>query len=356
MAAYGALDRLLHRAALGVAPLAELAFDLDQKAARPDPATVAAGRHVFVAGLARAGTTVLMRRFHGQGVFRALTYRDMPFVLAPNLWRRVAALSQRTRPAAQRAHGDRILVDLDSPEGLDEVFWRVFDGPRYITRTHLLPHDPDAETLDQYVRYVGAILRAGPQPATRYLSKTNTSILRLPALRRAFPRALLLVPFRAPLAQAASLHRQHHLFQEAQARDPFIRTYMSWLGHHEFGQDHRPARFDAAGAARLAALTPDGPDYWLEVWAQAYGWLARTAPPEAVFVCYEDLCRDPDVWAGLAARAGLAPGDSAGAAPFVAGADADGTGKAADPDRLAAATALYHRLVQRARAARSAGG
>ena len=279
-----------------------------------DGAEVRQAPHVFVSGLARAGTTILMRRIHASGEFRSLTYRDMPFVLAPNLWGRVSAMSKTEAKAAERAHGDNIAVDVDSPESFDEAFWRVFDGESYIARDHLAPHAPDDETRDRFADYVTAILASG-DGATRYLSKNNNNVLRLGALRATFPRAALLVPFRDPAAQARSLMRQHANFFDQQSDDGFTRAYMGWLGHHEFGGDHRPFRFDAAGAARLAAGDPKGDAYWLELWTQVYGWLERSAPEDAIFVCYEDLCADPQVWAALgtpgAAELLLLPEDAA---------------------------------------------
>ena len=45
-------------------------FDLERATAPPPPAGSATGRHVFVAGLARAGTTALTRAIHGSGGVR----------------------------------------------------------------------------------------------------------------------------------------------------------------------------------------------------------------------------------------------------------------------------------------------
>jgi len=343
---YSFLDRMLHRAALQVGPIAELSFDLDQKSVKTDPADVAAGKHVFVSGLARAGTTILMRRFYGTGGYCSLTYRNMPFVLAPNLWKKLSKVSERNVEAAERAHGDRILVDVDSPESLDEVFWRVFDGDSYITKTHLGPHAPDAETLQKFVAYINAILNAGGEGAARYLSKNNNNILRLASIRKAFPNAAILIPFRDPVAHAGSLLRMHVNFVDSQADDAFVKSYMSWLAHHEFGLDHRPFRFDAVGAERLAAYKPGQLDYWLEVWRQTYGWLETSAPEDAVFVCYEDLCQDPSVWSRLAAVAGVENAVS-DEEPFVLSqAKTDGDVAPALMDEV---RAIYGRLVDRGR-------
>ncbi|GAB5467240.1 MAG: sulfotransferase [Rhodospirillales bacterium] len=342
---YSALDRLLHRLALQVTPVAAMSFDLDQRRVKRDPQEIVQARHVFVSGLARAGTTVLMRQFHASGAYRSLTYRDMPFVLAPNLWRALSQTSKRDAVAAERAHGDGLLVDFDSPESLDEVFWHVFAGESYLHKTYLTPHEPDADLVRKYVCYVNAILSAQAVPGSRYLSKNNNNLLRLGAIRQAFPQALILIPFRQPLAQAASLLRQHRNFLDLQAADRFARAYMTWLAHHEFGRDHRPFRFDETQPRADSLYDTDGLDYWLEGWCRAYDWLARCAPEDAVFVCYEDLCDGPSVPDRLADLAGLPTLGGAGA--FVAGAVSD---EAARDSALAArARDLYERLVERAR-------
>lgn len=351
MTAYSFLDRLLHRAALQVGPIAELSFDLDQRVAAKAGADDGLERPVFVCGLARAGTTILMRRFYATGAFCSLTYRNMPFILAPNLWVRLTKGSQRKMAATERAHGDRILVDFDSPESLDEVFWRIFAGDDYIARDHLRVHTADADTRAKYTAYIRAILHADADRGRRYLSKNNNNILRLTSIAAAFPSATILIPFREPMAHAGSLLRQHRNFAEQQSSDRFVRAYMRWLAHHEFGDDHRPFRFDDEGARRLQALRPDQLDYWLELWLQTYAWLEQTAPSNACFVSYEDLCSDPEVWHRLATLAEVAAREAADE-PFVA--SRSRLDEAADPHRRATATAtateLHDRLVARARA------
>ncbi len=334
---YGPLDRFLHRLALHYPSSAEMSFDLDQMMVRSDPRAIAGRRHVFVSGLARAGTTVLMRRFHATGQFRSLTYRDMPFVLAPNLWSRISGASRRHVEAAERAHGDWLVVDLDSPESLDEVFWRVFAGDEYLKPDRLVPHEPQDAVVAKYVRYVNAILASDPAGRERYLCKDNNNILRLGAIRRAFPEAVILVPFRNPFSHAESLRRQHAQFCELQARDRFAQQYMTWLAHHEFGLGHRRFRFDAAAPAGAG---PESTGYWLSLWIETYAWLERARPESAHFVCYEDLCSNPDVWAAIA-RIAAVPVAASGE-PFEAStrtAPEPGVGPDAD-----AAQALYARL------------
>ena len=107
-------DRLLHRIVLGLPWVGKASFDIDGLLTRKFHET-ASVKHVFISGLARAGSTILMRTFYQTGLFRSLTYRDMPFVLMPGLWQQVVKLSRKKGALRQRAHGDGISVDYDSP-------------------------------------------------------------------------------------------------------------------------------------------------------------------------------------------------------------------------------------------------
>lgn len=342
MSDYGILGRALHRMMLGSTAVAETGFSIDQALSKArQPADVGQGRHVFVSGLARAGTTALMRRIHAGGAFRSLTYADMPFVLAPNLWSMIRGGRVKRIEAGERAHGDGVIVDAESPESLDEVFWRIFDGESYIRPDRLLPHDPDTALTDRFTAYVGAILASSGD--RRYLSKNNNNVLRLPALARTFPNAVILVPFRAPMDHAGSLLSQHRRFGERHASDAFSANYMRWLVHHEFGGDHRPfATHD------LSEHAPDTLAYWLDQWIGVHTHLLRSAPETAQFVCYEDLCDDAALWPALAARLGIDAGAGSDA-PFVRAA-ARPPGDPLPAAQLARAGEIYATLRQRARA------
>jgi hypothetical protein len=342
---YSFLDRTLHRLALHYTPIADVSFDLDQSTVRSDPSSIVARRHVFVSGLARAGTTLLMRKFHASGRYRSLTYRDMPFVLAPNLWRRMSLLSRRDIQTAERAHGDNVLVDADSPESLDEVFWRIFAGEEYLERNRLKPHSPDDDVVQKYVRYVNAILSAHETPLERYLSKNNNNILRLGAIQRAFPNALILIPVRNPLQQAHSLFRQHVRFSEMQGQREFALSYMTWLAHHEFGLDHRPFQFQPDRPCPYPASTLN---HWLHIWCETYEWLEHSKPQTALFVCYEDLCLQPHVWMRLAELAEIPAADGIGETFRLSERPLEGSVDRTLADRAAT---IHERLVESARSA-----
>ncbi len=286
---YGTTSKLLHRLALATPFVAQASHDLESMLNRQSSGA-RNGRHVFVAGLARAGTTVLMRSLYRSGEFRSLTYRDMPFVLMPKTWSGISSLFRRHKAEEERAHGDRVMVNFDSPEAFEEVFWRSFCGDEYIYDTALKPHHPGEETIEQFQRFVGNVLTSNESDGReRYLSKNNNNLLRLPAIAEAFPKAVIFIPFREPFQHAFSLKKQHELFLSTHAQDHFSLDYMNWLGHHEFGGNHRPFRFGESGLT-LEDYRPDSLEYWLCCWADSYAYVLNHLPAAARLISYEDLC------------------------------------------------------------------
>ena len=332
---YSLSDRVLHRLALASPMRAEMFHDIEKgmflKSAPAD-----AGNHVFVCGLARAGTTILMREIHGSDAFGSLTYADMPLVLAPNLWRKMSGRGVEAGEKKERAHGDGIAVDYHSPEALDEVYWRTFTGDKYIFKDRLIPHKPKKSIIAGYRDLMRLVmLRTGKR---RYLSKNNNMILRLPALAKAMPEALFLVPVRDPVSHTMSLLSQHRRFKTA---DSFTQQYMQWLGHHEFGATHRPFVW---GEEQVSG-DPDTPDYWLARWISAHRALLSAAQewPNILLIPSDDLSRDPALWPAIARRIGIdsKPLQEIRGLP---------ERTAPDIDRTTEAHELYQQLVTQARA------
>jgi len=286
-------DRLLHIIALGVPQIGKIWFEIDQiltqnkdgKQTHPP---------VFISGLARAGTTILLRTFYETGRFRSLTYRDMPFVLMPGIWKRISRPFHQREAEKERAHGDGIAVNFDSPEAFEEVFWRTFSSDEYLFDDSLTQYSPNEEVIHQFRQFVAQVLSSADQPhQQRYLSKNNNNILRLGSIRRAFPDALIIVPFRDPVQHSISLFLQHKKFCASHEQDPFSRKYMEWLGHHEFGGTHRPFHFGGCYAITVRNHHAGNINYWLSLWINTYRYLLDTAPSDTVFICFEELCRNP---------------------------------------------------------------
>ncbi|MDZ5696215.1 sulfotransferase [Chelativorans sp. M5D2P16] len=345
---YSALDKALHNFAFA-SPERQLALSsIEDKVWRRTIEAVQAERPVFVTSLPRAGTTILLELLAGQGEFASATYRNMPFTMAPLLWGQFSRVFRKTGAKAERAHGDGIAVDFDSPEAFEEMIWMAFWPGHYgkarIGLWTAADRKPDFEAF--LARHMRKIV-AGKSGAFRYVSKDNANIARLPLLAAAFPDAQVVIPIRNPAAQVASLMRQHRRFCELHARDRFARQYMEGIGHFEFGAALRPIAFpgapeDAGGAEHA--------DYWLRYWIAAYNHVLATAPGGAVFVDHDALSARPTDHLPLLAEA-LGVGDRTA---FLAASETFRAPKpspelpGASPLLMRRATALHRALLARA--------
>ena len=296
-ARYGGLERLLHRLAFAALPLQKSLTELEDRLYARRAAGVKVSRPVFIASLPRAGTTLLLETIAALPGFAAHTYRNMPFLLIPLLW---DTLSRRFHAAGgkiERAQGDGVSIGFDSPEAFEEVLWRAFHPAQY-GADRILPWSADAgfdcaefdAFMGQHIRKL-ATLRIGAGPA-RYLSKNNGNLSRLGKLARLFPDAAILIPFRNPVDHAASLLRQHLLFERLHANEPFTRRYMADLGHYDFGANLRPIDFDH-WLDEAGLEPPNAANFWLRYWQAAFSHILANLNDQAVLVSYDSLCAAP---------------------------------------------------------------
>jgi hypothetical protein len=304
------LQVALHRLAFATKTAQIGLADLERVWFRRELARVRVGAPVLITALPRAGTTMLTTLLAGCPEFATPTYRDLPFVLCPMLWRALSRRFPRHDAARERAHGDGIPITLDSPEAGEEVLWGAF-WPEHYTARSVVPwrdcrRDEFVGFYTEHRRKVVA-LRAREEPlANRYLAKNNLHVARLPALWQAVPDATVVVPFRDPLQQAFSLRQQHLRFLGIHREQPFARWYMRSLGHCEFGADLRVVDFAGWVGAR-DLTTAEHLSFWLEYWLHAYRHLLGIHDDRLVFVDFADLAQRRDT-APLAARLALADG------------------------------------------------
>jgi len=248
---YNFWQQFLHRIALSSRFMREMAFDFE-KTIFLKKSKVEIKNPVFVTGLARAGTTILLEAIHASGKFSSLSYLDMPFVMAPSLWGKIGT-KDNDQEKTERAHGDGIMVNVHSPEAFEEVFWQTFS-------------QQDAEA--QFKSYIRLIVNSYQRP--RYLSKNNQNVNRIDVLQKILPSAKILIVYRDPINHANSLLRQHMDFSKAQKKDSFIKNYMDWINHSEFGLSYQPITSE-----NLEYSNPDCIDHWLEQWYLLYERLTR---------------------------------------------------------------------------------
>lgn len=273
-------------------------------------------RPIYVTGLARGGTTILLEALASVPGIATHRYRDFPLVLAPLLWDRLFARMSSSHVAeAERAHGDGIMVTPDSPEAMEEVVWMAFfDHLHAVGRSHVLDADAANPKFDQFYRdHIRKMLLA--RGGARYVAKGNYNVTRLDYLLHLFPDARFVVPVRAPEGHIASLVKQHALFNKYCADNLRARRHLRRVGHFEFGPDRMAINTGEDGvAAEIEGLWAAGEEVrgWAQYWHSIHDFLlARLDANPALraatlLVRYEDLCASPgETLRTLASHCGL---------------------------------------------------
>ena len=272
---YSWLEQKLHKFALSSQFMREVTFDSESTNISPSSKT---GDHVFITGLARAGTTILLNALYKSNIFASLSYADMPFVLAPNLWSKIS-FNKKNLELKERAHRDGIKVSKESPEAFEEVFWKTFSDEEY------------EELEDKFRVYVGNIIRKYKKE--RYLSKNNQNIKRVELITSIFSNAKILIIFREPIQHAYSLLTQHKKFIEDSKNDNFISKYMKWIGHTEFGPNYIPIQNQNLNFPNDLEI-----NHWIEQWYLTYSdsFQSLKNKKNVHFISYEKLCSRKDYW------------------------------------------------------------
>src|SRR6185436_18972190 len=169
-------------------------------------APISIEKPIYIAGLARSGSTVLLETvaaFEGVASHR---YRDFPFVFTPYWWNKYLDKTPRKQADPRpRVHADGLAVSPESPEALEEPLWMGFfpmchdSAASQVLDAHT--DQPDFEHFYRnHLRKVLAI-RGGK----RYACKANYHVSRLEYLLKMFPDARIILPIRKPRDHVASL-------------------------------------------------------------------------------------------------------------------------------------------------------
>lgn len=294
---YSPGDQLIHHLAFSTGGVQKAVASLEDRLLARRLAACDTSRPVFITALPRAGTTLLLECCARVPELASHSYRDMPFLLSPLAWSAFSRVFRKRGEAHERAHGDGMLIDFDSPEALEEVVWKAFwrrhyAGDRVIPWTDPAPDDRFERFLRSHMAKVILLRRGRRAREARYVSKNNLNIARLRLLHALFPDSVIVVPFRDPMQHALSLLRQHRNFLKIHAEDPFAAEYMREIGHYDFGENLCPVDFDG-WFDRRDATDPLGLAFWLEYWLVAYTHISGQHADIVQFVDYDGLCEQP---------------------------------------------------------------
>ena len=265
---------------------------------------VAIRKPIYIAGLARSGTTILLELLAQHPHLATHRYRDFPPVLTPWFWNWfVDRAGAGGEAASERAHGDGIEVTSESPEAFEEVIWMAFFRQLHDPAANaILTADTANGNFEKFYRdHIRKLLllRGGE----RYLSKANYNLTRLSYLYKLFPDAKFILPVRDPVWHIASLQRQHERFCREHQRDQRLQRHMSRSGHFEFGLDRRPINSgNTEVTSKVQQFWSNGHEEegWALYWKDLYGRVADLLETDealrdaTLVVDYDVLCANPE--------------------------------------------------------------
>lgn len=289
---YTPLEKFLHYVFLGNANIARFLFKFELTRNKKLLNNSKTLQNVYVSGMARAGTTVLMQYLAEIPQFKSLSYRNMPFIFLPRTWLKHSLKKEAFE--TERFHKDGLKHSVDTQEALEEPFWRNFLGSVFIKENVITAHTIDDKTYKNYQSFRKLI--AGD---SIYLAKNNNHLLRAESLhahdKAVGEKSITIIPFRHPYTQAKSLLTQHKNLSDLQKRNEFALDYMDFLVHHEFGIHHKIAVLKNGEDSDLVKGDENKIEYWMDVWYSFYIDVFECYSDKEDFhlFCYEKFVEDP---------------------------------------------------------------
>lgn len=229
---------------------------------------------VYITGLARAGTTLLLNILASHPRLTSFKYCDYYGAFTPFAADRLfCAAGLGAARKQQRAHADGVLVNAYSPEAMEEILWMQFfdylHDPAVNNAVEAHTSHPEFEAV--YAATLAKLLLC--RDAERIVSKNNYNITRIAYLAKLYEGARFVIAVRHPLAHIASLVRQHQR-NLAHFSSSMHRQYLRRAGHFEFGHERVPITIDADKTQHIQRLWGQGREAegWAEYWNAIYAW------------------------------------------------------------------------------------
>jgi hypothetical protein len=275
------MKTVLHRIAFKMPQLNKLFYEFEKTTLLGTDINI-----ILITGLARSGTTSLLNELVKNDSVFSLKYQNMPFVLAPKFQNILQNKASLDINIIERSHKDDIFINEFSPEAFDEVFFKVYEDEKFNYKDKLLQYE--SNYINKYLDFINHCLFV--KQKNIYLTKNNNHILRLSQLIETH-KFKILVTFREPLSHASSLLKQHIIHSKLQESDSFFLKYMNYLGHHEFGLNHKFFLFEKP---RIDPTKYTGNNYWLAQWINYYHYILelieRFQNDKFLLVPFNDWC------------------------------------------------------------------
>ncbi len=258
---------------------------------------------IYITGLARAGTTIVLEMLSKHPDLATHQYKNLFIPYFPNwLYKLTNKVRLYSKPT-ERIHKDGIMVTRDSPEAVEEIFWRKYFKH---TSTEKFSHIINGNIINPkferfYPNHIRKLLIA--QKRSRYLAKNNYNITRLEYLLRIFPSTKFLLIIRNPVNHIASLIKQTKFFMKMEKQIPLLQDWLKILGHQEFGHHRICINVNNTELIhKIRKLWSNKKTYvkgWAYYWVSIYDFIADSLEVNeklrsATFIVnYNELCENP---------------------------------------------------------------
>lgn len=258
---------------------------------------------IYITGLARAGTTIILEMLSKHPDLATHQYKHLLMPYLPNWISKISNKVKLNSKPTERIHKDGIMIMSDSPEAVEEIFWKKYfkyvqdENTSHIINGNVI--NPKFERF--YANHIRKLLIT--QDRSRYLAKNNYNITRLDYLLRIFPSAKFLLIIRNPVNHIASLIKQTKLFIKMEEDIPLLQDWLKILGHREFGHDRICINVNNTELIhKIRKLWSNKKTYvkgWAYYWVSIYDFIAKNLEineklRNATFIVnYDNLCEKP---------------------------------------------------------------
>ncbi|MHA2280472.1 MAG: sulfotransferase [Promethearchaeota archaeon] len=262
-------------------------------------------RPIYITGLARAGTTIILEMLNKHPFLASHKYKHLPLPFLPHWFSYFIKISRFFTKPIERVHKDGIFVTRESPEAVEEKFWLHFFNNNHTEEiSNIMSGAILHPKFEQFYRnHIRKLLIN--QNRSRYLAKNNYHITRLEYLHRILPDLKLLLIIRNPVNHIASLIKQTKLFLKLEEKNPLLIDWLNMTGHREFGHLQLCINVgDTTLIRKIRRLWNNRNTYvkgWAYYWSSIYEYVMnliesnKKLRKSVLIVRYEDLCNLPAI-------------------------------------------------------------
>ncbi len=261
------------------------------------------GNNIYITGLARAGTTIVLEMLSKHPDVATHRYIHTPMAYLPYTWTNFARKTKIFLNPVERLHKDGINVNRESPEALEEVFWRDnFLNLHDEDRSTIMNNEVSNKKFETFYRnHIAKLLFTFSK--SRYLTKNNYNISRMEYLLQIFPKSKFLLIIRNPVDHIASLIKQNILFRKMGMKDPRLEHFTQLIGHYEFGYNRKSINVGNNQTIKtireIWSKNYNDVKGWALYWASIYYFIAdvlnknKKLSKATLVVRYDDLVSNP---------------------------------------------------------------